>query len=112
MRTIAGGYESGCVVAASGLDDERREAIPVVVPLAVERAPGACDDGSTYLVVGAADPDAALLRVCADDALEPLLEITLARVFRCTALREEPIRDPMLGLVTPERLVELRALRI
>jgi hypothetical protein len=35
----------------------------------------------------------------------------MAVVYRCSRLRAEPVRDPTLGLVQPDRLVALRRLR-
>jgi hypothetical protein len=103
----------GCVVAAAGLDVEQRLALPVLVAVAREGYTGRprCEAGRIYLVVGPHEQGAALAQACAPAAAERVLDGgQLAMLFRCDRLRSKPVRDPELGTLAPERLVELRRL--
>jgi hypothetical protein len=103
---------SGCVVAAAGLDAETKEALPVLVGLERASRPGLCEGGETHLVtgVGSAEEDEALTSVCVPGSLELLTDAHIGSLYRCGRLRAEPVHDPELGVVDPERLVAARRL--
>lgn len=111
VHVVADAHATGCPVAVAGLDQETAEALPVLVDLQHRAVAPTCADRTTYLVVGTLPQGAALRRVCSPSALEPVLEAFPGSVYRCSRLREGPVRDPTLGLVVPARLVALRRLR-
>jgi hypothetical protein len=111
VHAVADAHATGCKVAVAGVDQETREALPVLVHLEHGSVASACAAGTTYLVVGTLPEGAALRQVCSRDALVPVLEEYPASVYRCSRLRERPVRDPTLGLVEPARLVAARRLR-
>jgi hypothetical protein len=84
--------------------------LPVLVDLEHRAVASTCAGRTTYLVVGALPDGGALRRACAPSALEPVLEAFPGSVYRCSRLRQGPVRDPTLGLVAPARLVGLRRL--
>jgi hypothetical protein len=109
VRDVAGFESSGCRIAAAGFDIETSLALPVLIGLERGRLEGRCDADS-YLVVGHGDEGRALASACAEGALEELRNAPIGAVHRCIRLRTEPVQDPTLGLVEPERLVALRRL--
>jgi len=111
VHVVADADATGCRVAVGGLDQETTEALPVLVGLQHRRVAPTCAGGAAYLVVGTLAEGAALRKACAAHALEPVLEEYPGSVYRCSRLRERPVRDPTFGLVEPARLVALRALR-
>jgi hypothetical protein len=89
VREAAARSGGGCAVAVTGLNVEYVEALPVLVPLADERA-HACEPGSKYLVVldygapGDETPvDDPILVACAPDP-NPVWSSLLGKIFRCT----------------------------
>jgi hypothetical protein len=108
VKDVAELDSSGCLVAAAGLDIETSLALPVLVGLEQRSATGPCDDADAYLVVGPGEEGRALASACADGALEELRTAPVGRFHRCQRLRTEPVQDPTLGLVDPERLVAVR----
>ncbi len=112
VLSIAGLYESGCTVATAGLGLEAEQALPVLLRIESQQAPGNCESGVTYLVVGGEPQGPPLARACREGALERIGEHATATVYRCTALGDTPVRDPELGVVAPAELVELRRLRV
>jgi hypothetical protein len=111
VKTVADLEHSGCVVAVAGLDLETSEALPVLVALEPNVTGPRCDPGDTYLVVRDVGEGVPLIRACAPGARSTVWESWMAVVYRCSRLRAEPVRDPTLGLVQPDRLVALRRLR-
>ncbi len=115
VRGAADFEDAGCVVAVAGLDVEAAQALPALVGVEARRleAPGTCGDGGTYFVVGDSGEGRALARTCMAGGLERLVDGgETAHLYRCAQLRAKPVRDPLLGLVAPERLVTLRRLRV
>jgi len=111
VRAVVDVQSSGCVVATAGLDAETRRALPVLVE--VERRPvePPCRDGSTYFVLGAGVDAASLVGTCVPDGLQHVVQgAETMSLYRCTRLRADPIRDPLLGVVEPETVVALRRL--
>jgi hypothetical protein len=108
VKDVAELDSSGCLVAAAGLDIETSLALPVLVGLEQRIATGPCDDADAYLVVGPGEEGRALASACADGALEELRTAPVGSFHRCQRLRTEPVQDPTLGLVEPERLVAVR----
>jgi hypothetical protein len=112
VEAVASLESAGCIVAAAGLEPESMQALPVLMAVENPRQVQACEAGGTYFVVGDHGEGLALSRTCERAALEPVLEggeaMTLAR---CRRLREEPVRDPELGLVQASDLVAIRRVR-
>jgi hypothetical protein len=114
IRAVSDALDAGCVVAADGLDLERAVALPVLV--AVEQRGGearnACSGGTTYMLFGNDILARELARSCDRGALERLRQGgEFMTLHRCARLGEEPVLDPLVGLVEPEVLVTLRRLR-
>jgi len=106
--------DGGCTVAADGLDLERTFALPVLVALERRQADasGSCESGTTYMLVGNVDGALPLLRACERGALELVRRSgAFMSLYRCAQLREEPVREPLIGRVEPEVLVALRRFR-
>jgi hypothetical protein len=104
----------GCTVAADGLDLERTFALPVLVALAQRGAgaDGACEGGTTYMLVGNVEAALPLLRACERGNLALVRRGgQFMSLYRCGQLREEPVLEPLLGPVEPEVLVALRRFR-
>jgi hypothetical protein len=105
---------TGCAVAADGLDLERAFAVPVLVALeqrGVERPEG-CEGGATYMLVGYIEAARPLLRTCERGALELVVRGgEFMSLYRCSAIRDEPVHDPLIGRIEPEQLVALRRFR-
>ena len=111
VHTVAAAHATGCPVAVAGLDPETSEALPVLVALEHRPVASACTTGATYLVLRPLGEGVALLRACAPGARRDVFHSEVAAVLRCRRLREQPVRDPTLGLVDPARLVALRRLK-
>lgn len=111
VRMVAGLATEGCVVAVAGLDEESAQALPVVAGLVSPPPSSRCEGGETYLVAGIGEAGRALLEACAPGGLELVLE-GFGSVYRCAALRTEPVHDPEVGVVEPEQLVARRRLHL
>jgi hypothetical protein len=111
VEAVAELVSAGCVVSVAGLDEEREQALPVVVGVQRRSTSGRCDASETYLVAGGGTEGRALKRACSPGALDLILD-RFAHVYRCTRLSAGSVRDPTLGVVEPERLVAFRRLRV
>jgi hypothetical protein len=103
--------DRGCTIAADGLDLERKFALPVLVALEQRdgRSGRGCEEGSIYMLAGNVEAARPLLRACEPGALTLVRENDpFLSLYRCARLREEPVRDPVMGTVEPEALVALR----
>jgi hypothetical protein len=111
VLSIADLYQSGCTVATAGLGLEAEQALPVLVRIESQGPPADCESAATYLIVGPEPQGRPLAKACRDGSLERIGEHAGATVYRCGTLGDTPVRDPDLGVVSPEELVELRRLR-
>jgi hypothetical protein len=114
IRAVSDALDAGCAVSADGLDLERSIALPVLVALEQGGGPAqdTCEGGTTYMLFGNDVLARELARSCDRGALERLRQGgEFMTLHRCVRLREEPVLDPLVGLVEPEVLVTLRRLR-
>ena len=107
VREAAALETAGCTLAIAGVDPETTLALPVVVRLEDGSAERSCDGEPAYFLLGPDGASTSLYSACAEGALGTMVEGPLVLLHRCARLREEPVRDPELGLVSPERLVAL-----
>jgi hypothetical protein len=105
VQDVAALEGSDCVVAVSGLDLETSEALPVLVGIERRTVPGACERTDVFLVGGFGPEGEALRSACAAGGIELLREAHVGTLHRCARLRSEPVDDPALGPVEPDRLV-------
>ena len=106
--------DDGCRVSADALDVERAFATPVLV--ALERRGGRvrepCEDGTIHMLVGNVEGGLPLLHACERGALRRVRSGgEFMSLYRCERLREEPVREPLIGLAEPEVVVALRRFR-
>ncbi|HXF98269.1 MAG TPA: hypothetical protein VNJ46_06615 [Gaiellaceae bacterium] len=108
----------GCPVAMAGIDEETQNALQVLVAreLGERTARSSCSRDSVYLVLRPWGEGAALASACAPGALarvrEPfLLEGGAVEAYRCSRLRRDPVRDPLLGVLEARELVAARRFR-
>jgi hypothetical protein len=107
VREAAALEASGCMIAIEGIDPETTLALPVVVRLQSDLAMRSCN-GATYFLLHPDGANTSLHAACAEGTLETLVESPLVHLHRCGRLRAEPVQDPELGAVSPERLIALQ----
>jgi hypothetical protein len=108
VREVAALDASGCTIAIAGVDPETTEALPVLVRLEGGEAGRPCGDAGAYFLLHPDGENTSLYSACADGALEPVAVSPLVHLHRCGRLGEQPVRDPELGVVSPERLLALQ----
>jgi hypothetical protein len=107
VQEVAALDVSGCALAIEGVDPETTQALPVLVRLQSEEA-RTCGDARAYLLLHPNGENTTLYSACAEGALQAVVESPLVHLHRCGRLADGPVRDPELGEVTPERLLELQ----
>jgi hypothetical protein len=102
VSAVSAAYRTGCPVVVTGLDLERAEALPELVKLRI-RSVGTCRGPTTYVALGARDPDPALIDICLPQGNSVIGIWTLA-LERIGLTRCAGVKPSALAVVARDRL--------